>query len=111
VAGDVYAVDETTLLVKNFVYDGNGKDTFFWAGSSNRYGNRRRIFLMSLNPDRVGVVNFLNFLNFLSDSALSISGPISDSGFFICICKKTLSVPLGCSSCQSLYFARTVWYP
>jgi hypothetical protein len=36
VAGDVYAVDETTLLVKNFVYDGNGKDTFFWAGSSNR---------------------------------------------------------------------------
>jgi len=76
VAGDVYAVDETTLLVKNFVYDGNGKDTFFWAGSSNRW--QHRIFLMTLNPDRIGVVNFLNFV---SDSAFNILGPIADPAF------------------------------
>ena len=34
--GEVYAVDQNTLLIRNFVYDGNGKDTFFWAGTSNR---------------------------------------------------------------------------
>ena len=36
--GDLYAVDAYTLLIKDFVYDGNGKDTFFWAGGSNRPG-------------------------------------------------------------------------
>jgi len=36
VNGEVYAVDQHTLLIRNFVYDGNGKDTFFWAGTSNR---------------------------------------------------------------------------
>ncbi len=40
VNGEVYAVDEFTLLIKNFVYDGNGKDTFFWAGGSNRPGTQ-----------------------------------------------------------------------
>lgn len=38
VAGDVYAVDEYTLLLTAFNYDGNGADTFFWAGASNRPG-------------------------------------------------------------------------
>ncbi|KAK7791145.1 hypothetical protein R5R35_008577 [Gryllus longicercus] len=38
VTGDVYAVDEYTLLFINFNYDGNGADTFFWAGASNRPG-------------------------------------------------------------------------
>ncbi|XP_040568677.1 protein Skeletor, isoforms B/C [Lepeophtheirus salmonis] len=36
VSGKVFAVNENTLLITDFVYDGNGKDTFFWAGSSNR---------------------------------------------------------------------------
>ena len=40
VNGEVYAVDDFTMLVKNFVYDGNGKDTFFWAGGSNRPGTQ-----------------------------------------------------------------------
>ena len=40
VNGEVYAVDDYTMLVKNFVYDGNGKDTFFWAGGSNRPGTQ-----------------------------------------------------------------------
>ncbi|XP_022244635.1 protein Skeletor, isoforms B/C-like [Limulus polyphemus] len=39
VTGEVYAVDEYTLLIKNFVYDGLGQDTFFWAGSTVRPSN------------------------------------------------------------------------
>lgn len=38
VSGDVYAVDEYTFLLTEFNYDGNGADTFFWAGASNRPG-------------------------------------------------------------------------
>lgn len=38
VSGDVYAVDEYTLLLVAFNYDGNGADTFFWAGAANRPG-------------------------------------------------------------------------
>lgn len=38
VAGDVYAVDENTFLLSGFSYDGNGADTFFWSGASNRPG-------------------------------------------------------------------------
>lgn len=38
VGGDVYAVDDYTLLLTSFSYDGNGADTFFWAGASNRPG-------------------------------------------------------------------------
>jgi hypothetical protein len=33
VSGSVYAVNETTLLIKNFNYDGQGKDAYFWGGS------------------------------------------------------------------------------
>lgn len=36
--GSVYAVDEFTFLLSGFSYDGNGVDTFFWAGASNRPG-------------------------------------------------------------------------
>lgn len=38
VSGDVYAVDEYTFLFVGFNYDGNGMDTFFWAGAANRPG-------------------------------------------------------------------------
>lgn len=38
VSGEVYAVDAYTLLLVDFSYDGNGIDTFFWAGASNRPG-------------------------------------------------------------------------
>jgi len=33
IAGDVYAVDEQTLKIKGFEYDGAGPDAFFWAGT------------------------------------------------------------------------------
>lgn len=38
VSGNVYAVDEFTFLLSGFSYDGNGADTFFWAGAANRPG-------------------------------------------------------------------------
>lgn len=38
VSGKVYAVDEYTFLLSGFNYDGNGADTFFWSGASNRPG-------------------------------------------------------------------------
>ncbi|XP_015516965.1 protein Skeletor, isoforms B/C [Neodiprion pinetum] len=54
VSGDVYAVDEYTLLLKSFSYDGNGADTFFWAGAANRPGPQGFIV-----PDEWGKTNVL----------------------------------------------------
>ena len=34
--GSVYAVDETTLFIKGFAYDGTGPDAFFWVGKTPR---------------------------------------------------------------------------
>lgn len=36
VRGEVYAVDDKTIFIKGFNYDGRGPDAFFWAGSSVR---------------------------------------------------------------------------
>ncbi|XP_038117361.1 protein Skeletor, isoforms B/C isoform X2 [Culex quinquefasciatus] len=36
VQGRVYAVDESTLFVKGFAYDGSAPDAFFWVGNSPR---------------------------------------------------------------------------
>jgi len=59
VSGEVYAVDDDTLMLHNFVYDGNGKDTFFWAGSSNRPSSKGYIV-----PDKNGRTNILGrYLN------------------------------------------------
>ena len=33
IGGVVYIVDEKTLLIKGFTYDGAGPDAFFWAGT------------------------------------------------------------------------------
>lgn len=38
VGGEVYSVNKYTLHIRQFTYDGNGKDTFFWAGSRPRPG-------------------------------------------------------------------------
>lgn len=54
VAGDVYAVDQYTLLITGFSYDGNGADTFFWAGATNRPGPQGFIV-----PDEYGMTNVL----------------------------------------------------
>lgn len=59
VAGEVYAVDEFTFLIKNFIYDGNGPDTFFWVGSSTRPGPQGFII-----PNEKGRTNVLQpYLN------------------------------------------------
>ncbi|CAG9794627.1 unnamed protein product [Diatraea saccharalis] len=54
VSGDVYAVDEWTVLLVNFNYDGTGDDTFFWAGESERPGPQGFIV-----PDQNGKTNIL----------------------------------------------------
>lgn len=61
VSGDVYAVDASTFLIQNFNYDGNGIDTFFWSGASNRPGPQGFIV-----PDEYGkwVMNLWNFHKF-----------------------------------------------
>ena len=59
VSGEVYAVDDYTLLLIQFSYDGNGADTFFWAGASNRPGPQGFIV-----PDEYGkyVNKWISFL-------------------------------------------------
>ncbi|KAI8422957.1 hypothetical protein MSG28_014057 [Choristoneura fumiferana] len=34
IRGAVYAVDESTVFVKNFAYDGTGPDAYFWVGDT-----------------------------------------------------------------------------
>lgn len=34
--GTAYAVDESTIYIKGFSYDGTGPDAFFWIGNSPR---------------------------------------------------------------------------
>ncbi|KAJ8978038.1 hypothetical protein NQ317_013566 [Molorchus minor] len=59
VSGNVYAVDDWTLLLTEFSYDGNGADTFFWAGAANRPGPQGFIV-----PDINGKTNVLErYLN------------------------------------------------
>ncbi|XP_064550220.1 protein Skeletor, isoforms B/C isoform X1 [Drosophila montana] len=36
IKGAIYAVDESTLFVKSFAYDGTGPDAFFWVGKTPR---------------------------------------------------------------------------
>ncbi len=36
IAGTVYAVDEHTLRIEDFEYDGAGPDAFFWVGTQGR---------------------------------------------------------------------------
>lgn len=54
VSGDVYAVDDYTILLTAFNYDGNGADTFFWSGAANRPGPQGFIV-----PDEYGKTNVL----------------------------------------------------
>ncbi|XP_050309804.1 protein Skeletor, isoforms B/C isoform X2 [Anthonomus grandis grandis] len=55
VSGDIYAVDKYTILLTSFNYDGNGADTFFWAGAANRPGPQGFIV-----PDEHGKTNVLS---------------------------------------------------
>lgn len=59
VGGEVYAVDQSTFLIKKFMYDGNGGDTFFWAGARPRPGPQGFIV-----PNELGRTNVLDlYLN------------------------------------------------
>jgi len=59
VSGKVYAVDRFTLLIKDFTYNGNGKDTFFMVGNTNQPGRKGDIV-----PNEFGRTNVLQrYLN------------------------------------------------
>ena len=61
-------MDDETLMLHNFVYDGNGKDTFFWAGSSNRPSSKGFIV-----PDKDGRTNVLGrFVHTLSQTVINL---------------------------------------
>lgn len=78
VNGKVYAVDEYTILIKDFVYDGNGEDTFFWAGGSNRPGPQGFIV-----PDEAGRTNVLKrYLNDLITITLPDKKRVTDIKWF-----------------------------
>lgn len=36
IGGSAYAIDSNTILIKDFTYDGEGPDAFFWAGNSDK---------------------------------------------------------------------------
>lgn len=36
IRGTVYAIDETTIFIKGFYYDGTGPDAYFWVGKTPR---------------------------------------------------------------------------
>lgn len=55
VSGSVYAVNSTTLFIKDFTYDGLGKDTYFWGGSTGT-GPSPNGFII---PDQHGRTNVL----------------------------------------------------
>lgn len=55
VSGAIYAVNDWTILITSFIYDGTGQDTFFWAGASNRPGPQGFIV-----PDTHGKCVLLN---------------------------------------------------
>ncbi|ODM96270.1 Protein Skeletor, isoforms B/C, partial [Orchesella cincta] len=56
VSGSVYAVNRTTILIKDFNYDGMGKDAFFWGGSTGT-GPSPNGFII---PDQHGRTNVLS---------------------------------------------------
>lgn len=58
ISGSIYAVNSTTLLIKNFYYDGLGKDAYFWGGSSGN-GPGPNGFII---PDQFGRTNVLQKL-------------------------------------------------
>lgn len=59
VSGSVYAVDKYTLLLKDFTYNGGGKDTFFMVGTTNQPSRKGDIV-----PNEYGKTNVLHrYLN------------------------------------------------
>ena len=46
IAGEVFATDSNTVLIKGFTYDGEGPDTFFLAGSSGNPSARGEVSVL-----------------------------------------------------------------
>ena len=69
-------MDDETMMLHNFVYDGNGKDTFFWAGSSNRPSSKGYIV-----PDKNGRTNVLG-RQVRTMSPILLSAPVLKLPYF-----------------------------
>jgi len=52
VSGDVYAKDSKTIVVKNFKYDGNGPDAFFWIGKTGTPSKTDESMTMILTKEK-----------------------------------------------------------
>jgi len=52
VAGEVFALDDETILIENFVYDGQGPDAFFLAGTSGRPSKSGQVVLPYPNKEK-----------------------------------------------------------
>jgi len=52
IAGTVHKVDDTTLLIKNFNYDGQGPDAFFLAGTSGIPSKKGEVVIPYPNKDK-----------------------------------------------------------
>ncbi|XP_075145632.1 protein Skeletor, isoforms B/C [Haematobia irritans] len=53
IKGSIYAVDESTLFIKSFAYDGTGPDAFFWVGKTPRPSPEG--FIIPYPEDYVGI--------------------------------------------------------
>uniref|UniRef100_A0A1I8PS48 DOMON domain-containing protein n=1 Tax=Stomoxys calcitrans TaxID=35570 RepID=A0A1I8PS48_STOCA len=53
IKGAIYAVDESTLFIKSFAYDGTGPDAFFWVGETPRPSPEG--FIIPYPEDYVGI--------------------------------------------------------
>ena len=82
----MYAVDDETMMLHNFVYDGNGKDTFFWAGSSNRPSSKGYIV-----PDKNGRTNVLG-RQVRTMSPILLSAPVLKLPYFTLLSFTVLSL-------------------
>merc|ERR1711936_363491 len=45
IAGEVFALDDQTILIEDFTYDGQGPDAFFLAGTSGRPSENGQVVL------------------------------------------------------------------
>ena len=50
VSGELWALDDKTLKVKNFNYDGAGPDAFFWVGTHIRHWEKQSFIVLDFLP-------------------------------------------------------------
>ncbi|XP_038046212.1 protein Skeletor, isoforms B/C-like isoform X2 [Patiria miniata] len=54
VSGTVYAVDETTVMIRGFNYDGLGPDAFFWVGTTDSPSSTGQPIYLDSSQSKLG---------------------------------------------------------